>query len=508
MKINDISMQDLEITGFIIMKVMRTIFKYIIGGTLILSIVYACSEELTMSDNTSPVNQESVIKTRGDVPFQDPSVSAFIKGKKVTREFVPVILERSLDKTEFKDIDEYTLTTVTKDGRELIHVANFEKGGWAIVSGRFQTENQILAYGAEGEFDPNNIESPEVRFWLEMAEAMVENEMIEDEENDFEEMLRSGPYDNEPYVWVRFILDPQYFTTYNYSIVNHLVVTKWGQNEPWNYLCPYFGDVLCPLGCTAVAVGQMLYYLHGHIAFPSGLYHTIIPYYDYHYNSSDAYCTSSVIRSNYYSNSTRWASMATTNPGVLTTGVQYVGDLLIDIANRAESVFRIDETSGNTSTSLFSNYYDIYCTKSNFSQSTVVSSLNNSMPIMVSAKTSNSSNADGHEWIIDGYNSTYTVEDRRYKWRMVPPDSLSYFALYSYDYIYTEAEKQQFFPEVIEDEIVHEYSSFINYYYKMNWGWHDNRNSYDYDNGLYSFGNWDAGQHDLNYQIKIYHGFH
>ena len=25
---------------------------------------------------------------------------------------------------------------------------------------------------------------------------------------------------------------------------------------------------------------------------------------------------------------------------------------------------------------------------------------------------------------------------------------------------------------------------------------------------IFKFGNWDAGQHDLNYQIKIYHGFH
>lgn len=65
MKINDISMQDLEKTGFIIMKAMRTIFKYIIGITLILSIAYACSEELTTTDNILSKNQESLIKTRG-----------------------------------------------------------------------------------------------------------------------------------------------------------------------------------------------------------------------------------------------------------------------------------------------------------------------------------------------------------------------------------------------------------------------------------------------------------
>lgn len=65
MKINDISMQDLEITGFIIMNAMRTIFKYIIGITLILSIAYACSEELTTTDNILFKNQESLIKTRG-----------------------------------------------------------------------------------------------------------------------------------------------------------------------------------------------------------------------------------------------------------------------------------------------------------------------------------------------------------------------------------------------------------------------------------------------------------
>ena len=62
-----------------------------------------------------------------------------------------------------------------------MHVANFDKGGWAIVSERFQEGDLILAFGAEGEVDPDNIESPEFRFWLERAELMLEQEMIEDE---------------------------------------------------------------------------------------------------------------------------------------------------------------------------------------------------------------------------------------------------------------------------------------------------------------------------------------
>ena len=468
----------------------------------------ACSFEDGFDHIDADFSSHTDVLTRSDCSEKNLYASSILKDKIITEEFVPVILSDFIDKSLFKDVDRYSIQKVSKGNKNLMYVVNFDKGGWVIISGRFNVDNIILASGSEGYFDPNQIDCPEVRFWLEMTEEMIEQEMIDDEDNTPNEILRSGPYDNETYVWVRFILEPQYSTTYNYSNLDHLVVTKWGQCEPWNYLCPLYNSTLCPLGCTAVAVGQMLYYLHDHITLPSGLFHTVVPYYYYHYNSSGYYCTSSVNRSNYTANSPRWALMETTNPGVLTSGVQYVGDLLIDIADRAESVFRLDGTAGHTSTALFSNYFGISCTKSNFSQSTVVSSLNDSLPVLVSAKISNNSNADGHEWIIDGYNSSHTVMDSRYRWRMVPPDSLSYYDPYAYDYVYTENEMHQFFPDVIEDEIIHEYSSFINYSYRMNWGWHDNQNSNDYDNALYSFGNWNVGQNNLNYQVKIYHNFH
>ena len=471
----------------------------------------SCSKEekVVVCQLSEAVNR---VETRSDI--EAPTISDFENNSTkaiIIQDNIPSIIRGFINQRGEDGQIIQTIKTIRKRDLNLAYAVNFKNGGWVIIAGISpRDKSPILAYSESGYFDPDSINNPGEAFWLEMNLIRLEQEMI-DYQREEPSVPRSTLYD-DPYVWVRFILGQDYSTTNNYSNVNHLIETKWGQNDPWNYKCPILNGTLCPLGCTAVAVGQMLYYLNDYNGSPSGLYHTIIPSYTYHNNNSGSYFTLTVTRTNYYSNSPRWASMATINPGSVTTSVEYVGDLLIDIADRAGSQFTLNSTSGETSTALFSNYYGISCTMSNYSQSTVINSLNDSIPVLVTAKISNSPGAKGHEWIIDGYNSSLTTVDHRYKWRMVPPDSLSYYGSSSYDYVYTESEMQQFYPNVIENEIIHEYSEFITYLLRMNWGWHDNQNIYndyndDYDNRLYAMGAWNGGGYDLNYQIKIYHNF-
>ncbi len=481
---------------------MHTQIKTFLFTLVILIAAFACDENyhqpITRQD--SP---DGFISTRSTIKEENNEMLCERKSK-ILKNNIPAILSGFMIGDDVKRSQGYSINSVSNDRGDILHIVNFNSGGWAMVSGIYRDDSPILARSDSGTFDPDHIDNPEIAFWFERVKDAIEKELSIIENDGLEsQSIRSINYD-DPYVWVRFPLGEQYSTVNNYSNLNHLTQTQWGQDEPWNYLCPAYGNDLCLLGCTPVAVGQLLYYLNGYLGKPSGLYHSIIPTYTYHYSSSGSYVTSTITRSNYNSPSTRWSDMPLSSPGYLSTEVQYVGDFLIDIANRASSKFypRSQGTEGSTSTSLFSNYYNISCSKSNtYVESTVINSLNTSIPVLVSGADST---YGSHEWLIDGYNSSLTNVDHLYKWRMVPPDSLNYY-YNQYDLVYTEQEMQQFYPDVIENEIIHEYSSYITYMLRMNWGWNGSHLS-----DLYSMSplGWNVDLYHLKNNVHFYYNFH
>ena len=104
------------------------------------------------------------------------------------------------------------------------------------------------------------------------------------------------------------------------------------------------------------------------------------------------------------------------------------------------------------------------------------------MPVVVFGSDPDENNAR-HCWIIDGYLSRQTIKDTRYQWRMIPPDSLSFYNNIDYDYVLTETQKQQRYPHIQEFDIEHYYTTLgSTNLFRMNWGYDGN-----YDNGAYSF---------------------
>ena len=474
----------------------------------VLVLINSCVTEEAGILYTDSSNQETVVKTRGDLNQPNRSLSFVIKEKKITREFVPLILERALDRSLFKQTDSYTLTTVTKNGRNLMHVANFNKGGWAIVSGRFQEDNLILAYGAEGEFDPGNIESPEVRFWLERAESMLEQEMIEDEESVSAEAFRSGPYDDDPYVWLKVPVGCQNSSEL-YESVSPLTTTNWGQRDPWNWLCPVDPNTstVCPLGCSAVAVSQMLYYLHNKIGVPSGLYHTIDTSFVWH--PSDNYFTSSSIKSDYIDPSILWNYMQKNKIPSQTFYTKNTGRFIFDVADRLHTTFSSSSGSGaSTKTSIFSSFGISCDSLLGFYQSITTNSIRNLMPVLVRADDSNNTrtnNDDGgsHAWIIDGYKIFRHTSDNQMYLRIIPTDSLSFYPDLNYDMILTDSQKQSLYPDIEEYEIIHDYSYYYNTLYHMNWGWNGIDNGYYSSNPLL----WNPSPYVFSDGIIMFYGF-
>lgn len=413
--------------------------------------------------------------TKGVQNGNTPTIE--VKRAIISKEDLDDILSRNLVGTAIKDIRHYSSKTISEDGLLLLHSVSFEEGGWALVAGRELSQNQIIAYGEEGSFDPENIESPEVQFWFNMTKSSLkhaferadwefENHVeteLSSEEN--ENRLNSVSYD-DPYVWVRLYLGCENSNTI--TEIAHLTETKWGQSYPWNYKCPSLNGEKCPLGCTAVAVGQLLYYLHFHIGIPSGCFHTIDT--NYTWNSGGNYFTSTLTRNNYNAPSTRWNTMAKTHTSGFNNSHKYAGDLLIDIADRLFTQFSWPESGAYFSQIPNAlSYYNIVCsTPQQYSFSQTISQLENSMPVLVSGEYANSDG--GHSWLIDGYKKEHYVQDYQYKWVIMPPDSLQYYNNINYNYVFTEAEMQQFYPDIIENQVVHEYSSYDNYHLRMNWG--------------------------------------
>lgn len=451
------------------MKTEKIAFISTLSMLLLVLLIPAC----THKDYPSPIEQTKV-RTIASLTksVADGNTSIFKeKPKVITKEALDDILAKGFQGTSVKNINNYSLKTISEEGMPIIHSVNFNEGGWALVAGREFPDNQIIAYGEIGSFDFDNIESPEVQFWFNMtksslkhafekadreAESQTETISAREEEN------RSFSYD-DPYVWVR--LDLGAHNTNVITNVNHLTETKWSQGDPWNYKCPTLGNNRCPTGCMTVAVAQLLYYLHYHVGTPSGCYHTVDT--NYTWNSA-GYYTSSVTRGNYTAPSSRWDAMPKIDPLELTTGAQYVGDLMIDVADRLNTEFAAS-SSADFSSNVF-QYYNIICSSpQSYDSSQTIAQLNNSMPVLVSGTRTN---GDKHAWLIDGYRKQETLTDHQFVWVTMPPDSLQYYNNINYNYVFTETEMQQFYPEIEENQIIHEYSySTPVYHYRMNWGW-------------------------------------
>lgn len=418
-----------------------------------------------------------------------------VKSRKVLASDVQSILKNKFDRKKTRGSERYSLNTIQKNGNPMLHIVNYDEGGWAIIAGNEREKNQILAMSDVGHFDPDNITNSNVAFWFAMQLEEMKNVEFEDDvvanmnDNGDVSVNSIPPFDDE-YVWVRLPLEPIVTTTLH-SEVGHLLTTKWGQEYPWNYKCPAFGSQKAPTGCVAVAVAQLLYYYHFHLGVPSGLYHSIVPTFILNGN----YYTSSVTRSDYHANSSRWEEMAKTYRSQCAS-TDYVGDLMIDIGERVG--IKYGEDGSGAAFDDYKNVFSLYGLSSNaidYNSDKLISSLNDNKPVLISSRreklkavqSERKKDTEGHSWVIDGYKRYCTITDRPYKWVIMPPDSLSFYNNINYDYVLTVEEKEWRFPDVYENQIDHSYSYRYDYYLKMNWGYNGLYDNNDYDIGSYSW---------------------
>ena len=355
-------------------------------------------------------------------------------------------------------------TPIEEDGKTVLYIANFNNG-WAIIAGDDRVDSQIIAYGEDGSFILSDIENQELLCWLEITKKKMHLIQSIDDVHINDTNAAVAKRDEEPYYWLGYYLG----TTRGIDTteVDHLLDTKWCQNSPWNAKCP----ANCPAGCLPVATGQILYYLQMHKNFSIGLYHTVIPSFSL---TNNGYVFNNIVLDDYNEPSSRWAAMAKV---AVDTNTVYVADLLVDIGYRYGLHYTPSESGADYIEPVFGTF-NVSFTSSNFYFSVVKNNLDNGFPVMVGAYRYPEYNS-GHAWVIDGYQSLSSYKDDSYLWRVVASDSLHYYS--GSQYCYTEAQKQQYYPDAIEGEIYHVVDTTKWDYLRMTWGRND-----VYDDGYYA----------------------
>lgn len=275
----------------------------------------------------------------------------------------------------------YNIYPYLYEGDTVMYVANYDDG-WQIFSNS-EIAPMVLASSETGHLDLEDEtfqESPMYAYIQGLAEEVRYAQAYTTGSGDLGTLV-SLPVDS-------FFVGPIIISrvdTISIEERNHLIMTKWGNKEPWNSYTPYYRGQHSQVGCGAVAVAQYLYYQHGLTRVPATA-------------MSRATYTHSTQRYTFSNPSTTiWNKMALTRTGENTdSAAVYLG-------------FISDAVCHNyTDTATYSNDTDRLSYLSslgfNFERVTmdfsyIVSQLNQQEPILLDIYTG----TGGHSLIIDSY---------------------------------------------------------------------------------------------------------
>ncbi len=432
----------------------------------------------------------------------------------VSQKMAELFISSRKENPEIISIEPYEM-----DGVVCLYVINFEKG-YKIVSADTRIQ-PILAECDEGSLYPEETDNPGQKVWLEDTADRIRvlkryKPTVKEDYSDLwtpykahddsfvmtRAMTRDSLWLDEEFIWIR-VLESSSQTLYSHANQSALMTTKWGQEYPWNVKMPddYVTDNPCLTGCAAVAISQVLRYFNKRGNYPTDLWHTVSVssttphYYSYTLGGNTyyrVYVTTTLSKSGYTSNSSRWGNMPDTRNGSYT---KYVSRLMLDIGNRVNMFYSefdshvigdtLQYTIPNLSQCGISSSYAPF----NFSQ--VAANINMQWPVIISAFTSPDLPREGHVWVIDGchdFSYDYTTIETFY---CISPDD--YYSYSNVVDIYTCDEMMYNYPNVYNGMQTVTHSNHTSKNLHMNWGWDGNGDGYydmlNSDDWLYSEGN-------------------
>jgi hypothetical protein len=276
-----------------------------------------------------------------------------------------------------------------------LYVFNYVGGGFIIVAADKRVE-PILAFSSTGYFKYSNSPQATVNNWINFS-------------NNNMQVLRKTPGLKQPgkvaKMWAELsnttaLMNrakslkaapgspggppvPPCQDTYSTYYSPVLLLTAWGQDYPYNLLCPNIpgarGDDHAPSGCVATSIAQVMYY----------------------WKSPSRY---------------NWTSMPLKYDNTTPTGNQNVAQLMVDVGKSVRmiytknesypndySVFGLDLGHMDNSDALKNNFGYKNGTDDNYNSSIVQSDIDRRYPVLLYADNG----TDGHQWVCDGY-YTYT----------------------------------------------------------------------------------------------------
>lgn len=149
------------------------------------------------------------------------------------------------------------------NGHNSFYVYSFKNGGFVIISGH-KSKGPILVHSAFGDFNPLNL-PPAMRFILDEFDTIMDNS-IKNNISDNNKILEWEDLGNEKLNIVqRQIANNRKSLNMSSGINDHLLNTTWAQGCYYNNNLPEIGNCYsycskCPVGCSAVALGQIMNY--------------------------------------------------------------------------------------------------------------------------------------------------------------------------------------------------------------------------------------------------------
>lgn len=199
------------------------------------------------------------------------------------------------------------------------------------------------------------------------------------------------------------------FFTEVYDSVPPMILTDWHQNYPYNKYCPYktIGSGRAPAGCTVIAAGQILFFLHYNYGIPRTA-------------PSKAYCNGNVDAENFAYD---WAQTDYTSE--IWREMYYdssaAAPLIADIGRRLKTKYGNDGSSSNTRNLVSEVFakYGVNATYSVYNIDKLKNSLINGLPVIVGAFSidpKDNTKKVGHDFIADRYKRVRVRREAHYSW--------------------------------------------------------------------------------------------
>ncbi len=265
-------------------------------------------------------------------------------------------------------------------------VFNGSDGGWVMVSADERTAGSVLAYSTDGSFQwtsaPDNVKS-----WVEDYQLQIDG-------------LDAAGGDYAP---------AQVFAPSDSPDVAPLIKTKWGQNGPYNKMCPTDSRGLRSVtGCLATAMAQIVNYWQYDTDCERGI-HTNVYYPECTVDYSESEYDWSNMRDTYsrVSYSTQEANAV--------AKLMYDCGVAVDMSYSSSSSGAYNESVPQALSAFFGFSSRMQCcSRNSYSTSKWVSLLKNELDSKRPVLYSGHSESSGHAFVCDGYDIRYGGREPEY----------------------------------------------------------------------------------------------